>query len=85
LNALTVTLAQELSNFKIRVNGVAPGMTNSEMPYKAMSEEHLSNWKNKIPLKRFADPNEIADSIMFCINNEYFNGRIIEIDGGLRF
>ena len=85
LNALTVTWAQELSNFKIRVNCVAPGMTDTAMPRQAMSKEHLNAWKNKIPLRRFAEPDEIADAILFCIHNEYFNGRVIEIDGGLRF
>lgn len=85
LNALTVTWAQELNNFKIRVNCVAPGMTNTNMPINAMSKDHLDYWKKQVPLKRFAEPDEIAEAIIFCINNEYFNGRVIEIDGGLRF
>ena len=84
INALTVTWAQELSNFGIRVNAVAPGMTKTDMPLSAMSSDHLHQWKNKIPLKRFADPSEIADAILFCINNQYINGRVLEIDGGLR-
>ena len=70
INALTVTWAQELSNFRIRVNAVAPGMTSTDMPFLAMSQDHLDQWKNRIPLKRFADPSEIADAIIFCINNE---------------
>ena len=49
-----------------------------------MSSDHLHQWKNKIPLKRFARASEIADAIIFCINNEYMNGRVLEIDGGLR-
>jgi len=84
INALTVTWAQELSNFGIRVNAVAPGMTSTDMPLLAMSQDHLDQWKNRIPLKRFAAPSEIADAIIFCINNEYMNGRVLEIDGGLR-
>jgi len=84
INALTVTWAQELSNFGIRVNAVAPGMTSTDMPLSAMTKEHLDQWKNKIPLKRFAQPSEIADAIIFCINNKYMNGRVLEIDGGLR-
>ena len=84
INALTVTWAQELSNFGIRVNGVAPGMTSTDMPLSAMSQDHLAQWKNRIPLKRFAEPREIAEAVIFCINNDYMNGRVLEIDGGLR-
>ncbi len=84
INALTVTWAQELSNFGIRVNCVAPGMTDTPMPNNAMSKEHLNHWEKKIPLRRFADPSEIADAVLFCIRNNYINGRTIEIDGGLR-
>tara|TARA_B100001750_G_C15293144_1_gene488374 strand:+ start:82 stop:819 length:738 start_codon:yes stop_codon:yes gene_type:complete len=84
VNALTVTWAQELSAFGIRVAGLAPGMTDTPMPKDAMQKTQLDNWINKAPLKRMADPSEIADGINFIINNNYYCGRTLELDGGLR-
>ena len=48
-----------------------------------MKKKILDEWTKKIPLKRLAEPNEIADGIMFIITNDYFNGEIISLNGGL--
>jgi 3-oxoacyl-[acyl-carrier protein] reductase len=84
ISALTVTWAKELSPWGIRVVGVAPGFTKTEAVVKSMSEEVLDDWVSKIPLGRLAQPEEIADGILFIIKNDYFDGRIVELDGGLR-
>lgn len=84
INALTITWAQELSMFGIRVAGLAPGMTDTSMPKKSMTEQQLKTWIDRIPLKRMATPEEIAEGILFILQNDYFCGRILEIDGGLR-
>jgi 3-oxoacyl-[acyl-carrier protein] reductase len=83
MNALTVTWAQELAMYGIRVAGLAPGMTNTDMP-SAMSESILRQWIQRTPLKRMAQPEEIADGIMFILKNDFFCGRTLELDGGLR-
>jgi len=84
VNALTVTWASELSLFGIRVAGIAPGLIDTEMPRKAMSEKKLSEWIRKSHVKRLGLPEEVAQGILFIIQNDFFSGRILEIDGGLR-
>ena len=84
LNSLTVTWSQELQNFDIRVAGLSPGITDTDMPKNSLSNTLLENWRQKIPLKRFAKISEIMKGLIFIIENDYFNGRILEIDGGLR-
>ena len=84
VNALTVTWAQELSAFGIRVAGIAPGMTDTQMPKISMNKIQLETWVNKTPLKRMASSEEIAHGVSFIIKNDYFCGRTLELDGGLR-
>lgn len=84
LNALTVTWAQELAMYGIRVAGVSPGMTDTPMPHSAMDSSLLRRWIEKTPLKRMATPMEIAHGIIFILENDFFCGRLLELDGGLR-
>lgn len=81
--AMTVTWAKELARYKIRVAGIAPGFTDTRMvatiPPK-VKEKIIST----IPLRRFAKPEEIARAALFILQNDYYDGRILEIDGGLR-
>ncbi len=84
INALTVTWAQELSNFGIRVAGVSPGMTDTSMPHDSMSSQTLGKWIKQTPAKRMATPLEIASTIIFVLENDFICGRTIEVDGGLR-
>ncbi len=83
VEALTKTWAKELGIFGIRVFCVAPGFANTESTNSAMSEEILDEWKNKVPLRRLSTPEEIAHGIIFGIENDYFNGKVLAIDGGL--
>lgn len=84
VNALTVTWAKELGAMGIRVAGIAPGFAKTETTLLSMSESMTNEWIKKTPVKRMAEPHEIADAVMFIIRNDFFNGRILEIDGGLR-
>ena len=84
INALTVTWSQELSRFGIRVAGISPGMTDTAMPRTSMNDSMLKEWIEKTPINRMATPEEIAHSAKYIIENEFFCGRILEIDGGLR-
>lgn len=83
VKALTVTWAAELSRFGIRVAGIAPGFSKTNMT-QSMNENILNDWIKKVPLKRLAKPEEIAEGILFIIQNDFFNGKILELDGGLR-
>ena len=84
INALTVTWAQELGPLGIRVAGLAPGIVDTDMPKKSLSKNLLKTIINKTPTKRMATPKEIAHGIIFIIENDFFCGRTLELDGGLR-
>lgn len=79
----TVVWARELARYGIRVAGVAPGFIETEM-VASMKPEALQRMTEVIPLKRLGKPQEIAHAIAFLLENEYFTGRILELDGGVR-
>jgi len=84
VEALTVTWAQELSRHKIRAAGIAPGVVETPMT-AGMKPSALDALCQQIPSGRIGKPEEIASTVKFILNNPYVNGRIIEVDGGLRF
>jgi 3-oxoacyl-[acyl-carrier protein] reductase len=83
VNALTSTWSKELSSIGIRVVGISPGYIDTNSTRKALSDSNIENIRQEIPLKRLALTHEIIDSILFAIKNDFFNGKILEIDGGL--
>ena len=85
LTTLSKVMSKELSNFNIRVNAIAPGLTNTDMMQKSTSEKYLSETINRISQKRVAEPEEIANSVLFLASDlsSYINGQIIQVDGGL--
>ncbi|MFT6913923.1 MAG: 3-oxoacyl-[acyl-carrier protein] reductase [Motiliproteus sp.] len=81
--ALTVTWAKELARFGIRTGAIAPGFIGTDMVL-SMKPEALDNLAKMIPAKRLGTPDEIAATAAFILENEYFSGRVIEVDGALR-
>lgn len=81
--ALTTTWAGELSRYGIRVGAVAPGFIETDMT-ASMRDDMLERLTSGVPLKRLGQPEEIAESVAFIMANDYFTGRVIECDGGLR-
>jgi 3-oxoacyl-[acyl-carrier protein] reductase len=81
--ALTVVWAKELARHRIRVNAIAPGFIKTEM-VASMKPELLEKMAAGIPLQRLGEPDEIAATVAFILENDYCNGRVIEIDGGQR-
>lgn len=81
--ALTVTWAKELARYGIRVAGVAPGFIETEMT-ASMKPEALERVNQAVPLKRMGKPENIAEAVSFVIANDYYSGRILEVDGALR-
>ena len=65
LQNLTASLAHELADLKIRVNGVAPGFVQTPMMGKR--PRRTPNSSNQVPMKRFARPEEIADAVAFLV------------------
>ncbi len=81
---LTKSLAQEFSSRHIRVNAIAPGFVESDMTSglpDAVKERYLA----RIPLGRFATPDEIAQVAVFLASDAaaYITGQVIAVDGGL--
>jgi len=83
VDALTKTWSRELNLLGIRVAGIAPGFTLTNIANYSMNEKIKEEWKKKTPLRRMAQPEEIADGIMFIIKNDFFHGKVLELDGGL--
>lgn len=79
----TVVWARELARYGIRVAGVAPGLIETDM-VASMKPEALERMTAVIPLKRLGKPREIAHSVAYLLENDYFTGRILELDGGVR-
>ena len=81
--AMTVLWAKELAQHNIRVGAIAPGFTATEMVV-SLREEVKTKFTESIPLRRFAEPSEISDGVLFILRNDYVTGEIIEISGGVR-
>jgi Tropinone reductase 1 len=81
--SLTKSLAVEWASYGIRVNAVAPGFTGTTR-MKRYTEEQLARYTSNIPLKRLAQPSEIASAIAFlCMPAaSYITGQCITVDGG---
>jgi 3-oxoacyl-[acyl-carrier protein] reductase len=83
VDSMTVTWAKELSKFGIRVGAIAPGYTNTEMVAK-IRPDVLEKLIQNIPLGRLGEMEEISHAVQFIIRNNFFTGRILEVDGGMR-
>ena len=81
--ALTVVWSKELARHGIRVNAIAPGFVNTEM-VASMKPEVLERAKSHIPLGRLCEPEEIAHAAVYLFENDYMDGRVVEIDGAQR-
>ncbi|MDE2220709.1 MAG: SDR family oxidoreductase [Gammaproteobacteria bacterium] len=81
--ALAVVWARELARYGIRVGAIAPGFTHTSI-LDAMKPEILEKMIAPVPMGRLAEPAEIAHAARFIFENDFFTGRIIDLDGGLR-
>jgi 3-oxoacyl-(acyl-carrier-protein) reductase len=80
--AFTKTLALEMAKFNITANAIAPGFTSTEM-VDAIPEEVAAQIKAKIPLGRFATPEEIAKAAAFlAADGDYITGQELNVNGG---
>jgi len=83
VESMGVVWAKELARYGIRVGSVAPGFTHTEI-LAAMRPEVLDKLTAPVPLKRLGKPEEIAHGVLFIFENDFFTGRCLDIDGGLR-
>lgn len=83
VEAMAVTWAKELARYDIRANSIAPGFIATEM-VMSMKPEALAKIASGVPLNRLGEPEEIAKTVTFILENDYASGRCFEVDGGLR-
>ena len=83
VEALTKVWAKELSPFGIRCAAVAPGFSDTQGTADALEEQMLARWVSQVPLRRLGTTEEVVDAIFFIIANDFYNGKILQIDGGL--
>jgi len=81
--SMVVTWAKELARYKIRVGGIAPGVIATEMTAQ-MKPEAIERMLSAVPLRRLGEVDEMAHTLQYIVENDFFTGRIIEMDGGLR-
>jgi 2-hydroxycyclohexanecarboxyl-CoA dehydrogenase len=84
LIAFTKSLARETARYGINVNCVCPGPTDTPL-LAAVPEGHLEAFKKAIPLRRFAEPAEVADAVVFFAGPQstYITGQVLSVSGGL--
>jgi 3-oxoacyl-[acyl-carrier protein] reductase len=83
LESMTKVWAKELGRFGIRSVAIAPGFIETESTHQALSEDILEGLRQSNPLRKLGKTEHISAAVVFAINNEYANGCVFKIDGGL--
>ena len=78
-------LSRELGIHNIRVNTIAPGLTNTDMMKNNTTKNEIENVLKDVSLKRLADPEEIANAVLLLSSDlsSYITGQTIRVDGGM--
>ncbi|MDO4300512.1 MAG: 3-oxoacyl-[acyl-carrier-protein] reductase [Clostridia bacterium] len=79
---MTYSVAKELASRNITCNAIAPGMIATDMT-EVLSDKVKEQILAGIPLKRFGQPEEIADTALFLAKSKYITGQVITVDGGM--
>ncbi|RHJ95324.1 SDR family NAD(P)-dependent oxidoreductase [Parabacteroides bouchesdurhonensis] len=84
VHALVKNMVKFLLPYELRINAVAPGFVDTEWQ-KTKPAEIRRNIESKIALGRFCDPDELAEVYKMLIENSYFNGEVVVVDGGYSY
>ncbi len=82
LAANTVTWSKEFAPFGVRVTAIAPGMVETPMT-QGMNQKARDALVAAIPVGRIGMPEDLWHAVKFCLECDYFNGRTIDVDGGM--
>ena len=84
IRGLTVAVAAELAEYNILVNAVAPGFTLTDLTTRILGPDGIDRVSETVPMGRLAQPEEIANTIIFLASdlNTYISGQTITVDGG---
>jgi 3-oxoacyl-[acyl-carrier protein] reductase len=83
VEAMSKVWSKELGAFGIRSVCIAPGFMNTVGGHDALEEKMLANWVSKTPLRRTGEIDEVVKATQFCIENDFFNGEVLKVNGGL--
>jgi len=83
VHALTQAWAKELGPMGIRVIAIAPGFMDTDSARAATNKTALSEIIKRVPLRRLGKADEVAAAVIAAIENDFFNGKVFELDGGL--
>ena len=85
INSLTKVLSRELGSYNIRVNAIAPGLTDTDMMKENTPEKFVKETINSTSLKRIGNPKEIANVALFLSSEmaNYVTGQVLRVDGGM--
>lgn len=83
VNAMTVTWAKELGPWGIRSNAIAPGFIDGVSTRQALDTTTLNKIVEMSPLRRLGTADEVAQAVLSVVQNDFINGSVIEISGGL--
>ena len=85
IEVLSKVISRELGRFNVRVNSIAPGLTETDMMKRSTPDQFLKDTLKRISLNRVANPNEIANVALFLASDlsSYITGQTIRVDGGM--
>lgn len=83
VNAMTLALAKELGPLGIRIAAISPGFFDTPATHANLDEYKITHVRKSVPLRKLGHPKHIMSAIRFIIENDYFHGKVLELDGGL--
>jgi NAD(P)-dependent dehydrogenase (short-subunit alcohol dehydrogenase family) len=84
IDTMTVGLALEVAEENIRVNGVRPGIIDTDIHASSGTPDRVAQIKSKLPLKRAGTADEVADAVLWLMSDQssYSTGAILDVSGG---
>ena len=83
INAMTRALAKEIGPMNIRIAAIAPGFFDTPSTHANVDEGKLAHIRKSVPLRKLGQPKHIMSAVQFINDNDYFHGKVLELDGGL--
>jgi len=83
VEAMTKVWAKELGTFGIRTNAIAPGFIDTPSTAKSLNQKNIENIVKNTPLNTLGRPENISMAVAYIIKNDFVNGAVVEVNGGL--
>jgi 3-oxoacyl-[acyl-carrier protein] reductase len=83
IEAMTKVWSKELGIFKIRCACIAPGFFNTSSTRNSLNEAVIEKWKKLTPISKLGELTEFSSAVKFIIENDFYNGKVLQLDGGL--